>query len=536
MGAAVDVELLYEELLIQAEEARESPTRFFEFVMREETTREAVKILPHQRVLLDFIEAHPRCVLKLPPGFTKTFTTASFALYLLGKDPTMRGCIVSATEGQASKVLGMVRDYIEESDNLHVVFPELHRSPRRSDPWTQTELTVIRPRGIRDASLRAVGAYGAIDGSRLNWILVDDVLNAENTNTSESRDKLYSWFDTSVRTRLDPKGARFVVCNTVWHPDDLVNRLEKNGWPCLTMRIDGTIVITNTDWDTDDIRPANDVSADCRLTAHGPDPDNVIPLWPAKFSNEVIADIRRETLPITFARLFMASTTDDETALCKQAYIEECKKTARQLGFHEMGGLRKAFWNQLPTFIGVDLAVSEKGSADDTAIFAFCVMEDGTRVPLHIEYGKWPVDVILAKVIAAYETYGGIVIVENNGAQQYLVQLIRKLDKSIPVRSHTTTSAKANPVWGVPALFTEMSNGAWAIPNDKAGRIMDKAVQRWVNEMLEYKPKEHTGDVLMACYFAREMARKVGALVSAQRRAPGTAGPGAAIAAAVMMR
>ena len=53
---------------------------------------------------------------------------------------------------QAMKPLGMVKDYIESSPHLRLVFPHLRRSPRRADPWMMTEFTVDRPMGIRDPS------------------------------------------------------------------------------------------------------------------------------------------------------------------------------------------------------------------------------------------------------------------------------------------------------------------------------------------------------------------------------------------------
>ena len=530
-----DVELLYEELMIESIEARESFPKFFEFVMREEFTREPITTAPHQRVLMEFIMAHPKCLVKLPPGMTKTYTCAGLALWLLGLDPTLRGMVVSATQGQAEKPVGMVRDYIEDSNELHATFPALHRSTRKADSWTQTELTVQRPRGIRDPSLRAVGAGTAVEGSRLNWVLVDDILSTDNCATPESRAKLYQWFTTVLARRIDTFGTpRFIVTNTPMCAGDLVDELEKNGWPTISMRVDGTISISNTDWDSALIRPETDESPDVRLTAHDPDPKNTRGLWDAKYPKHIVEDIRKEMLPQHFSRMFLMSNVDDETALCKQAYINACKREARRLGIRHLPG--RSMGLELPIFSGVDLAFSEKGGADFTALFTFTIMPDGVRIPLYIDYGRWPIDVVISKLLGLHDTFGGVITVENNGAQKAVVEIFRKMDRSVPVRSHTTSSAKANPVWGVPALFTEMSNGAWAIPCDEQLRITDPRVQKWVDECLNYKPGEHTGDILMASYFARDTARKAGALMSAQRRAAGTSGPGAGIAANLMSR
>jgi len=51
---------------------------------------------------------------------------------------------------------------------------------------------------IRDPSLVAVGADGALPGSRLAWIVVDDILDRENTSTPQAREKVHEFFDSTV--------------------------------------------------------------------------------------------------------------------------------------------------------------------------------------------------------------------------------------------------------------------------------------------------------------------------------------------------
>ena len=96
-------------LLTEANEARHDVKKLFSFVMKEEHTGRPVRCMPHQRVLFDFIDAHPMCVVRMPVGSSKTFCMATKTLQLLGNDPTARGAIISATQGQAGKPLGMVR-------------------------------------------------------------------------------------------------------------------------------------------------------------------------------------------------------------------------------------------------------------------------------------------------------------------------------------------------------------------------------------------------------------------------------------------
>lgn len=282
-------DLLVEALLGEADAARKSVPRFFDFVMRHEKTNAPLKCAPHQRLIFEFVAAHPRCVIRMPVGTSKTYMMSSLTMHLLGEDPTSRGCFVSATQEQAKKPVSMVRDYIDASQELRLVFPKLQKSSRKTDQWTQDTIVVARPAGIRDPSLRAVGLDGAIDGSRLNWIVVDDILNRENTSTKAARMKVREWFDTSVLSRIDPDGGRIVVTNTPWHLEDLTHGLEKAGWPTITIGVSGDIELSNCDdFDSVEIVPSAKQGEVYRLSAHN-EPrndrgcviENTVPLWPA---------------------------------------------------------------------------------------------------------------------------------------------------------------------------------------------------------------------------------------------------------------
>src|SRR5216684_8195207 len=207
-----DVLNLHAYHLLKAAEARKNIVAFFEYVMRDFTKQKPIKLAPHQHVGLEFILAHDNCVLIWPAGFSKTLCVAGLILFDMGHDHTTRGAIVSASQTQAEKIISIVRDYIERSAELRLVFPDLCRSRVTTAQWTQTAITIDRPSGIKDPTLAAYGIdSAAVIGSRLNRVYIDDILNAENTNTKEQRDKVTNWVESSIRSRLDPKGSRMMI-------------------------------------------------------------------------------------------------------------------------------------------------------------------------------------------------------------------------------------------------------------------------------------------------------------------------------------
>ena len=513
-----EAELLERAVLRRAAEARRDLASFYSFVMRHETNR-AVRLTtaPHQRVMFSFVDHHDEAVIRLPISTGKTFGMTAMAMWLLGNDVTQRGAVVSKAQGQSQKVVGQVADYIVEpylNPPLRLVFPWLRKSPRSQDPWTQTQLVVERPPGIRDPSLRAVGVASAIAGARLSWLVADDVVDEENSATPDSRAKVNTWFDAKARSRLDPTGSKGIVCNTPWHREDLTFHLENDaGWPTLTMDIYGYVRFTNARaaWVArardDLIRPSRvrDDGRWWRLSAFDPDPEERTPLWPERYSAERIDHLRRTMLPHEFARVFLCSPFDEDAARCQREWVESCK--VRGLGLRLVDEYRGGN----PTYTGVDLAVGTGQRHDKTVLFTFELLPDRSRRILDIESGRWQGPIILRKIIEKADRYGSLIAVENNAGQDWIRQFALEQRRDLRVRSHYTGAANKRDVdFGVESVFSEIKNGAWIIPCDHDGSCHPE-VERWIEAMLTYQPPPaHTADELMACWIGREAARRGG--------------------------
>lgn len=546
---------LVSHLLGRAARAREDIAEFFGLVMREETSRQRIEVVPHQRLLFEFVDAHDRSVVRMPVGFSKTYSMAAVGLWQLGRDPTARLAILSASQEQAQKPLMMVRDYIEGTagdGELRLVFPRLRKTQREGDPWTSTKLVVDRPAGIRDPSLRAVGMGGALPGARLSWILVDDVLDDKNTATVEQLEATKRWFNAVVLSRRDVRGSKIAVVNTPWDRRDLTYALEQAGWPTLTMEVEGEILITNTDWDSDLVRPSycsREPNAH-RLTAHDSaaygaplavfdprarewrraregepgaqhfDVDEQVPLWPERVDRAKIEDLRRETLAREFAHNYKMRCVDAASARCKPDWFERCKELARRMGIHQ---LAQGYGGTNLVVTGVDLAFGLGKQHNFTAFFTFEIVprvdvmqEDGNVVALKnmrrildVDVGRWPGPEIINRLLDKQRRFNSIVAVETNAAQVLIKQWALERSQDVIVKAHHTGSNKHHRAHGIESLFIEIENGAWLVPNDPHGRCPEQ-VQKWVDACVGYEPPpKHTEDVLVASWIAREQARKV---------------------------
>jgi hypothetical protein len=221
---------------------------------------------------------------------------------------------------------------------------------------------------------------------------------------------------------------------------------------------------------------------------------------------------------VEWNRQYMCNPRSDEDGVFKQEHIENALQrgnghpglnSPRMTNGHLIArGISGNVPSRYRIYVGVDLGIRVKDSADPTVIFVVAEHNDGIRSleVLNIESGKWHGDEIIRRIVSAGERFQATaILVEDNAAQKFLVDSAKHRTK-IPIRGFTTGRNKINPEYGIEAIAGEMEKGRWIIPNED-GKV-DRETAGWIREMLDYDPKSHTGDALMASWLAREAARQ----------------------------
>lgn len=489
---------------LRAQLARKDPSRFCHFVLRDERNGKPIQQAPmhHEWHSILSDKNSPNVVIwSHVEGGKSNQIAIGRALYELGLDPMLKIAVISNTNDLAKKITRQTGQYITKSKDLHEVFPHLVPTDDPGLQWRAQALTVKRPgMGGKDPSIQACGMHGNIIGSRVDLLILDDVLDFENTNTPGPRDDAYRWIKY-IMGRMTADGRIWAVGNS-WHPEDALHRLEKDGFRGFRFPV---------------VLPNGKVT------------------WPQRWSLSRIEKAKVSLGPLEFARQLMCQARDDTSARFKRDWIDACiekgrgipcinhvedlfdeenlteeERTVRRLAMDSMQRLSGGGGN--PTIItGVDLAVQKGSSNDETVLFTIYIdPSDGTRRILSIRSGKWTGPEIIEAIKQCYADFGGMFIVENNAAQAYITQFLAQ-QTSIPVVPFTTGRNKANPEFGVESLATEIANEKWIIPSTKNKDGLweiHKEVQEWISELLFYDPNEHTGDRVMASWFAREGARR----------------------------
>ena len=450
---------------IAIERARKDPAAFCAFVLRDEEKNLPIKMRPMHREWQALLSANSRfLVWSHIEGGKTTQIPVGRVLWEIGKNPNIRVALVSNTAKQAIKLTNLIAKYITESVEYKAVFP--HVVPAAGATWANGNLFIERDTRSKDPTIQACGVHGNVLGSRLDILVLDDILDFENTLNDHQRVSLKAWVRATLFGRITKQGRIWAV-GTAWHPQDLYHDLA-SAWE------------------------------------HGRYPlvVNGESTWPERWPLDRIEAARAELGPLEAARQFDLKARSDAESRFKETWITQC------LALGEGRALTQAV-EYVPAgcgiFTGVDLGVGKKNS-DLTVMFTILLHPNETREVLAIESGRWKAPEIVERIVDTHYRFQSLVMVESNAAQDFIVQFTKSLS-AVPVKAFHTGTNKHNPQFGIESIATEMESAKWIIPS-RGGRPANDEIRAWVAELMDYKPSAHTGDRLMACWFAREAARQ----------------------------
>jgi hypothetical protein len=146
-----------------------------------------------------------RVLLNFAPFHAKTQVwSVQYALWRMMKDANVRIAVVSKTQTLAKKIVHQITQYLElpQYKELHAAF--MPEGGWKGSGWTKTEIYLSGVDAAqKDPTLQALGLGGQIYGSRLDVILLDDLIDMKNVHTYK---ELADWVGTEVDSRVDDNG------------------------------------------------------------------------------------------------------------------------------------------------------------------------------------------------------------------------------------------------------------------------------------------------------------------------------------------
>lgn len=186
--------------------------------------------------MLRFALVTKRGVLMMPPEFLKTTTISQlyplFVTYyfaaagLLGK---LHGALMSEYIDLARRNLSVLSWHVENNELLRGDFIDVRGRPLvepdpAADKWTDDEIVVRRPGASKDPTWQAAGLYTQIQGSRLNFLIGDDLVTPLHSNSHAKQVEAIRVWDQQTSRRLVDEGQAIIAGNYN-HPKDLLSTI-----------------------------------------------------------------------------------------------------------------------------------------------------------------------------------------------------------------------------------------------------------------------------------------------------------------------
>ncbi len=460
--------------------ARRAPGAFTELVLRDNQGR-PFTLAPMHLEFHALAAKHKRLVLMahFESGKTENLAIAR-TLWELGRDPSLTFAVVSKTEGQSMKTTRRIREIIETSAELRMVFPDL----RPGRPWGDTAFCIDRPHGQRTPSVQAFGIDVAILGDRVDRMLLDDLADWESSRTEVQRRATTDKTLTHLMSRLTER-ARVVCTGVPFHVEDTISTLARMpGWYC------GRFPVMD---------------------------DFGLPRWPERWPEERIEDVRVAMGPAAAARMLDLNPVSDADACFIEADITAAiQRGERATPLSDWKG-RTALVNRSPAYrvvVGVDPAVGLKPTNDLSAVVAGLVHPNGDREVLGCDAGRWPFGSIIEHINDMVMRFAAdAVAVETNAAQAWLAQAVLAGQRPIQVLRHVTGRGQMSLAYRVEQLGQELHAGRWIFPST-GGRLRDQQVGALVRDMsLMTRADPHVPDrvaaLCMCMWGAQEAGRKI---------------------------
>lgn len=223
---------------------------------------------PHHYMLFENILRHKRSITHVPVEHAKsTLANVVLTIWFLINDRNLSGAIISATARQAQGFLRIIKWHLEKNPLLRQDFPEIE--PDYDEGWSTEKLFIKRDiwAKSKDPSIMAIGTGGELQGSRLKFLIGDDICSIKNSSTEQMREKISQWWNETVDNRVVEDGI-VVLLGTLQNNNDLLCALSSKHYEIQMGRSTETL-------DEDDYN---------YLHLQGYDRENDAPLWADQWS------------------------------------------------------------------------------------------------------------------------------------------------------------------------------------------------------------------------------------------------------------
>jgi hypothetical protein len=164
-------------------------------------------------------------LINYPPDHGKiNDVSVNYPTWQIVRNPNTRGAIISKTANLANQFLGAIKNRLTNPRYAELQKAFAPEGGFQGESWTQRAIYVGgRDSGEKDPTVQTLGVGGQVYGARLDWVILDDVVDNSNAHRF---DEQLQWLTTEVISRL-PDDGLIMVLGTRIQPMDLYRKLRE---------------------------------------------------------------------------------------------------------------------------------------------------------------------------------------------------------------------------------------------------------------------------------------------------------------------
>ena len=229
-----------------------------------------------------------RLIINMPPRHTKSeFASYLLPAWFLGQYPEKK-IIQTAHTAELSVGFGRKVRNLVDSDDYKTIFPKvsLRADSKAAGRWSTSQ----------GGEYFAIGVGGAVTGKGADLLIIDDPHSEQEGQSIDPSvfDKVYEWYTSGPRQRLQPGGA-IVGVMTRWHKRDLTGQIIKS-----SVQREGV-----DEWEVIEFPAIMPSGA---------------PLWPEFWPMKELESLRNELPAPKWSAQYQQNPTSEEGALVKREW------------------------------------------------------------------------------------------------------------------------------------------------------------------------------------------------------------------------
>jgi len=399
---------------------------------------------PFHNEWYDLFQSYTSFILEAPRGHAKSTCGRNYMLWRIVQNPDIRIIILSSTYELAKGLAFDLKLQIEQ---------RFHWLVEGSEKWGDKGMYVNRPTISKDPTIRVSSMEGIEPGPRADIIWGDDVVGEENSRSDLQRKKIHIKVTKVLMPMLEPNGQAFFT-GTPYHFGDEYATLEREGW---------------------------------RLIRYKAIQDNGTALWKERYPLDCGLERNdKKNCCLKHIRITLGTPIFNDQYLCDPSGL--------------VGRFLKLDWlepyydvppGDMEIVQGIDLAISEKETADYTAIATVGYSPSLQKIyVLNLWRDQVDFPAQLKAIKAQAETYRpSAIVIETNVYQKVLATNLQQTTM-LPIMGRVTVKDKVQRVMGTLSPYFE---------NKKL--VVRRDFYEFISEYLEFPDGSHD-DMLDALEFA----------------------------------